>query len=772
MLTLKNKSENLKILKQILKKSYILPQYSFTVGEYRNDESVKAGIRQFCSDDKTYIIRSSSVREDTYESSAAGKYLSILNVNQYKNILISIEKVMDSFDADGIEDNLIFIQPMLEDICISGVAFSLDPNNSGYYYVINYDKSGSTNSVTSGQNGSLETYYLYKDKEPAQENMRAIIESVKEIEELYEELPLDIEFAYTNSDIVYIFQVRPLCVKNEVQNRAIQSELLKDAYDFVNSGIQKKPFLYGDRTIYGIMPDWNPAEIIGTKPRPLAISAYRYLVTDGVWAYQRDNYGYKNLRSNPLMVDIAGVPYIDSRISFNSFIPKEINDELATKLTNYYIESLYQNPNKHDKIEFGIVYSSNSFDLDIRLRELLKHGFTESEIHILERELINLTNRIIGNKDGLWLKDIKKINILQKRRKVIINSKLDKISKIYWLLEDCCRYGTLPFAGLARAGFIAIQLLKSLVSIGILTADEYDCYMGNLNTISKQLCKDRSSLPQEKFMEKYGHLRPGTYDITIQRYDHNPELYYECTEEKAQGDSAKKKEEFTLSLGQYKEIEEKMKERGFNCSLLELFDFIRQAIEWREYSKFIFSENLSDVYELFSQLGEEYGFTRDDMSYMDIRIISDLYSSSWNHKNLICESIKKGKRNYPVSLGINLPPLIMKSDDVYEFIITEDVPNYITLKCVEGMITECTSSMMQGKILIIESADPGYDWVFTHNISGLITKYGGVNSHMAIRAGELGLPAAIGVGERKYDVIKRSQSIRLDCANKKLEILY
>ena len=36
---------------------------------------------------------------------------------------------------------------------------------------------------------------------------------------------------------------------------------------------------------------------------------------------------------------------------------------------------------------------------------------------------------------------------------------------------------------------------------------------------------------------------------------------------------------------------------------------------------------------------------------------------------------------------------------------------------------------------------------FFKNISGLITKNGGVNSHMAIRCQELNIPAAIGIGE-------------------------
>ena len=65
---------------------------------------------------------------------------------------------------------------------------------------------------------------------------------------------------------------------------------------------------------------------------------------------------------------------------------------------------------------------------------------------------------------------------------------------------------------------------------------------------------------------------------------------------------------------------------------------------------------------------------------------------------------------------------------------------------------------------MIPSADPGYDWVFSHHIGGFITMFGGANSHMAIRCAEFGLPAAIGCGERIFDTLVKSRTVELNCA--------
>ena len=67
------------------------------------------------------------------------------------------------------------------------------------------------------------------------------------------------------------------------------------------------------------------------------------------------------------------------------------------------------------------------------------------------------------------------------------------------------------------------------------------------------------------------------------------------------------------------------------------------------------------------------------------------------------------------------------------------------------------------KIVLIENADPGYDWLFNFNISGLITKFGGANSHMASRCMELQIPAIIGLGEKNFNLLKNINTIYINC---------
>ena len=75
---------------------------------------------------------------------------------------------------------------------------------------------------------------------------------------------------------------------------------------------------------------------------------------------------------------------------------------------------------------------------------------------------------------------------------------------------------------------------------------------------------------------------------------------------------------------------------------------------------------------------------------------------------------------------------------------------------------------IDNKIVMIESADPGYDFIFSRKIKGLVTKFGGQNSHMSIRAAELSLPSCIGVGDKKFSEILTKKNLTIDCLNKKI----
>ena len=86
-------------------------------------------------------------------------------------------------------------------------------------------------------------------------------------------------------------------------------------------------------------------------------------------------------------------------------------------------------------------------------------------------------------------------------------------------------------------------------------------------------------------------------------------------------------------------------------------------------------------------------------------------------------------------------------------------------------ISESASRDISEKIVLIKSADPGYDWIFSHKIAGFITQYGGANSHMAIRAGELSIPAAVGVGEKLFSKVRHSKVVEINAREKTIKIL-
>ena len=768
----KTKAETLKNIRGKLQNAEVLPMYLFTTNDWKKKQNK-------CIEELNkknwfkwpVIVRSSHKSEDSDNSSLAGHFDSILNVNSNSELIDAVNKVIKSYKSNS-EINQIFIQPMLTNVRMSGVVLSHDINTSSPYFSINYnDISTDTTSITSGSKNNKIFFYHHSNNGIIPKKLKRIISLASELFEYSGCTPIDIEFAIDKHDKCYLLQIRKLVLKNysriKIDNH---DKTLKEIENKLDSSFKTHPYLLGKKTIFGVMPDWNPAEMIGIRPRPLALSLYQNLITDSTWAYQRDNYGYRNVRGFPLMQSFGGVPFIDLRVSFNSFIPKSLDKNIAEKLVNFYLDVLTKNPHLHDKVEFNIAYTCYTFDLPERLKKLKEKGFNNIEINKIKKSLRDLTNKIINYNTGIWRTDLQKIKELFPRRQIIEKSKLKEEEKIFFLLEDCRRYGTLPFAGLARVGFIAVEFLNSLVQQKIISSEDKQKLLLSLETITTSLSKDIRRLSKSKFLENYGHLRPGTYDIRSKRYDENYDTYFSYHSKSMENT---KNKSFSLGPRQISLIDKLLKKHGIDYNADFFVKFIKKGIEAREYAKFEFTKNVSLILKLLSEVGSKLGMNKDDCSFIDIRIIYELMNSTKDLNYILNKSIKYGKLEFSKTEKLNLPSLIFKTKDIWSFSQLPSEPNFITQKKIIGQIQVASEGKvnLDRKIVFINSADPGYDWIFTKKIAGLVTKYGGANSHMAIRANELGIPSVIGAGDQFYDFWVKYNFLSIDCSKKKVEVL-
>jgi len=774
MLQFSTKARTLASLRTKLKSAKILPLIITSFKELQKDEDLVLKKIATLKANKL-IIRSSSKSEDGKQSSNAGAFLSLANVkaNNKKELLAALKKVASSMPY---EDDEILIQPCLENISLCGVGFSVDKDNFAPYFCLQYDESGSNSAITDGSSRSSLSYFHFREyskfKNKKQEQ---IINLIKELEKLFDYTFLDVEFAFAKFDgkeNLFCLQVRPLVMQGKTNLfKALSKEALERFYKRFDSLQTQRPRVLGKKAIFGVMPDWNPAEIIGIRAKRLAFSLYKEIITDKIWALQRANYGYRNLSSHPLIHSFLGIPYVDVRLSFNSFIPQNLDEKIASKLVDFYTQKLEKNQEFHDKIEFNIVFSCYDFNLNNKLKELLSAGFNENECKRLEFSLLELTNNIINPKTGLYLKDIKSSEILETSYKKICSSKLSLLDKIYWLLEECKHYGTLNFCGVARAGFIAMTMLNSLVEIGFLSKEEKNLFLNSLKSVSKILSFETQNLTaknKKEFLKKFGHLRAGTYNILSPRYDEDFESYFTLVDKNE--NSGQLNPKFKLSPSKTKNLELLLKEHGLSVNAKEFFDFLKQAIEGRELVKFHFSKLLSKSLVYIEKLGAYYGISKEDIAHLDVRSILNLYSSLYSQspKKQLLEQIAHNKKEYELTTAIKLPSLLSSKDQIFAFLATQIMPNFITQKSVVGLVARENESDLEGKIVLIYAADPGYDYLFTKKIAGFITCYGGANSHMAIRASELALPAVIGVGEVNFQNYLQSKKLRIECESEQI----
>ena len=189
-------------------------------------------------------------------------------------------------------------------------------------------------------------------------------------------------------------------------------------------------------------------------------------------------------------------------------------------------------------------------------------------------------------------------------------------------------------------------------------------------------------LSKEKFISRYGHLRPSSYDILSPNYSNRDDLF-EGKARTAQGTiqkfslTAEEKSSINILLGQHALD-------GITAN--QLFQYAEKAIKGREFGKFIFTKHLSSILEYVAEWGLLKGFDRNDMSMLKINdVLNLLFAPLTNDvKSFYQERINKSRNNYEIASSFKLSYLIRSVRDIHIVPMQRSFPNFIGNKRIES----------------------------------------------------------------------------------------
>ena len=797
---------------------------SFTVERWRADAAAVVGMVAERFGGRRVAVRSSAVGEDGVELSAAGAFASVLGVPASDGAAVgaAVGRVVESYARDGgargvRDDDEVLVQEMVEGVVLSGVVFTHDLDSGAPYLVVNYDDvSGRTDTVTSGDGaGGDRTLYVHRGARGQVRSARfgALLDAVAEVEGLLDSEFLDIEFAMGADLVVRLLQVRAITTQpnwNRATARRVDATLAGISR-FVGQRLGPAAGVWGRTTVLGQMPDWNPAEMIGRAPRALALSLYRRLITDDAWRVARERMGYAVPTGQPLLVSLAGQPFVDTRLSFHSLLPASLPAEVGARLVDVWVQRLAARPELHDKVEFEVAVTAYRFDLPEQAGELTGGVLSASEQQVFVEAVRDHTVRqVVGDAQGSLADAEGMIAELQRRqedhRRLAAEASPGALLPV--LIDDVVRFGTVPFAMLARHAFVARTLLDSLATVGAVSAERVAAVKAGVRTVAGDLVEamhalESGGMARSAFLERYGFLRPGTYDLLSQRYDQmevftRPHVAWgqatvgreatvdgqaprrdvaapdaglpgrapAASEEGPQGWSEDERRAVEACLAAHGLV-------GLDAD--GLLAYARRAIAGREFAKFVFTQTVSEVLETVAVFGRRHHLSREELSHLRIGDIIEAVTDS--HAEEVEDVLRArsvaAAAAHEVTAAVRLPQVLFDTAGVQVVPFQTAEPNFITSRQVTAATVQlgraehtdgADPAGLAGRVVLIEGADPGYDWIFAYPIAGLVTKYGGANSHMAIRCAEFGLPAAIGCGEQIFEALTATRGVALDCA--------
>lgn len=676
-------------------------------------------------------VRSSRADEDAPQQSQAGHYRSLLDVpaGDAAALAVAIETVFASYGSCRADDAL-FVQRMAA-ARLCAVAATHAVEDGADYYAFSLAAGTRTDVVTRGDAAVDTVYIAHEAPPPRQADLALLHRALLELREHCGPQPLEAEMVIAGDEVL-LLQARPLLLRRAPAAAAPRRRALAH---MAATLAQPSQACAGALRVLALMPDWNTAELLGSQPRPLALSLFRHAIGERAWHGARRLLGYRRLCGVPLLQPLAGRPYIDVRASANSLLPP-LPREQAAALADAWQQRLLDQPQLHDKYEFEIAQTCVDFDFGRQWQQRYAGVLTPAALAVYRERLQRITARCIA---PLTLQQaLAALNGLAQR------PPLDRDAN----LRACTRAG-LVFALIARLAFVFEALLRSAVTRGALGAERLLQLQRSSHGVTRAFLRQGTAA-----RGGYGFLRAGTFEITTPRLA-QLELVSNLPLRGAEAPAP-----FEATPAEHAALAALLRESGYSLAPQQLLAGYARAREAREKSKYFLSQQVSLVLEELAQAGAAQGLDRETLSWLELPIAENL------SRNPIA-SAAHARAAHAADALLRLPLVLDPRQPLQQVHIAAGTPTFIGRERATAPLCRVDAGSMPaavpaGAILAIAGADPGYDWIFTRAPAGLITAYGGPNSHMAIRCAELGIPAVLGLGLERWQRLARASHLSLD----------
>ena len=736
------KAENLAILSTIC--GINVPRFIVLKPEMSETDRI-AIIHSFLdtiSRDSTVAVRSSADQEDSSNASFAGMYATKLRVPAtVHDVLIAFSQVSASGTEKGevvshyatnrsielADAQISVIVQEMVDADSSGVIFSHSLTETDGYYVLSVSDGIGETIVSGASNGKLIRIVRGLEPESLKELwLRQIVVAIKAIEQHFQSTSLDVEFAFKDN-ILYILQCRPITTVQKTVAGKNQEGFLKQI-ESLNASITSR--YRGD--VLGDMIDINPLELLGMLPTPLDISIFKYLFADHIVEQVRRSMGYDPLDIGLLRI-VAGKPYASMRATAFSFRPQGISQQIYERMVDVYRNALSANPSLQSRVEFDLYAMSRGEKLE---RVMSEAQLSESDGRTVRDAFARIESVFLRVSNSYA--ETFETSVREYEQRIL---SLDDASLGIALKHVAT--GTEMFVRVARLAFYWKNKFEEMHPQENLN----DLIAGHIQSVNGQLQADlvacrNGAIKREDLVQRYGHLRPGQFSVFGESYADDPDSY------------------LFAQMNQAEAVESLKRIHAFEGKAE--FENVVTFMQARERMKFLFTRSLHIFTNKLKQLLAQRGISECDASCV-----------SWKELNACLCNSSNLETSHQKEVFVLLPDVIVPGvTDLRMITFAEAMPSYITRSTVKARI--CVLDRVgvkidvSGALVLLPSADPGYDFLFHSGAVGIITKVGGPASHMCIRAIELQMPACIGCGESMYQKLALARTAVLDCGSRQI----